>query len=172
MLDVITNIDTRAYLKFNHLQSKPTITSFFKFVSHSGDGYAYAAIAAALYLSDALQQASFIKAGLLAYTLEIPCFVVLKTLFKRNRPFVQMAGCVVSIQPSDKFSMPSGHAAAAFLMATLVSYYYPEFMVLAFLWAGLIGLSRVLLGVHYPSDILAGIALGVSCAGSAIWLGA
>ncbi len=170
MIDAINELDTRAYLRFNQLQSRPNVTYLFKLLSHSGDGYLYAAIAAALYLSDAMHQASFVKTGLLAFLLEIPVFVFLKSFFKRDRPFVQIVDCVVSIQPSDKFSMPSGHAAAAFLFATLIAFFYPGFLLLALMWATLIGLSRVFLGVHYPSDVLAGAVLGSSCAAIALLL--
>jgi len=45
-----------------------------------------------------------------------------------------------------------------------VAHYYPSFAVLAYSWAALIGLSRVLLGVHYPSDVIAGTLLGVTIA--------
>ena len=68
------------------------------------------------------------------------------------------------VTPSDKFSLPSGHTAAATLMACIIAHYYPPFALLAYSWAALIGLSRVLLGVHYPSDVVAGSLLGVTIA--------
>jgi undecaprenyl-diphosphatase len=72
------------------------------------------------------------------------------------------------VTPSDKFSLPSGHTAAAWLMASIVAHYYPPFALLAYSWAALIGLSRVLLGVHYPSDVFAGTLLGITIASTSI----
>ncbi|MGB2336021.1 MAG: phosphatase PAP2 family protein, partial [Alcanivorax sp.] len=58
----------------------------------------------------------------------------------------------------------------AFVMATLLCVFYPPVMALALGLAVMVGLSRVLLGVHYPSDILAGATLGFSCAMIGLWL--
>lgn len=69
---------------------------------------------------------------------------------------------LAAFEPSDKFSLPSGHTGAAFVMATVVFLIYPDWSVLAFAWAAVIGLSRIILGVHYPLDILAGALLGIT----------
>ena len=75
------------------------------------------------------------------------------------------------IQPSDKFSFPSGHTAAAFVMASLLTAFYPPVALVAYPLALAIGASRVTLGVHYPSDIVAGAVLGSGCAFIALmWL--
>ncbi len=68
------------------------------------------------------------------------------------------------ITPSDRYSLPSGHTAAAFLMATVLAASFPLWAPLLFTWAILVGASRLLLGVHYLSDLVAGALLGSGCA--------
>jgi undecaprenyl-diphosphatase len=68
------------------------------------------------------------------------------------------------ITPADRFSFPSGHATAAFLFAGLAAVSFPVLAPFAYVWASLIALSRVVLGVHFPSDILAGALLGSAIA--------
>jgi undecaprenyl-diphosphatase len=70
--------------------------------------------------------------------------------------------------PSDRFSLPSGHTAAAWVIAILVALHYPILAIPVFIWATLVGISRVYLGVHYPTDILAGFILGTLSAVSSI----
>jgi len=103
----------------------------------------------------------FLYTALLAYALELPLYLVLKTNLKRQRPCDILLNFRAHITPSDKFSLPSGHTAAAFLMASIISSFYPSVTVAVYLWASSIALSRILLGVHYPGDILAGAALGL-----------
>ncbi|MFM1897504.1 MAG: hypothetical protein RLZZ385_2578 [Pseudomonadota bacterium] len=163
MRDGLLNIDTTAYLWFNRLQQRSSITTAARWVSHTGDGYFYAALAVLIFLFADIHAGLFVKAGLLAFCFEVPGFMALKAMIRRDRPFVQIPDCQSAIQPHDKFSMPSGHTAAAFLMASLISYCYPEFALLAYGWATLIGTSRVVLGVHYPGDIVVGALLGYLC---------
>lgn len=133
-------------------------------MSRTGDGYLYLAIGALLWAFEHQYGALFLYTALMAYALELPLFIFLKNTFKRARPADLLDGFAAHIQPSDKFSLPSGHTAAAFLMATIVATFYPAFAILAFVWASLIGLSRVLLGVHFPGDVLLGATLGISIA--------
>jgi len=93
----------------------------------------------------------------------------LKKLFKRPRPFLLHVSLTPVYKPS-QYSFPSGHTSASFSTATALSMAYPKWYVIApsFLWAGTVGYSRVYLGVHNPSDVVAGAILG---AGTAFGLG-
>lgn len=162
MINGLLHLDTTTYLWLSRLQHQSTALHFNRWISRSGDGPLYVAIAALVYVTEPIGHLPFIKVGLLAFLIELPCFMLLKALIRRDRPFVQIPDCESVIQPSDKFSMPSGHTAAAFLMAGLISYFYIEYVFLVYFWACAIGTSRVVLGVHYPSDILAGALLGSS----------
>jgi undecaprenyl-diphosphatase len=57
-------------------------------------------------------------------------------------------------------SFPSGHAIYAFMMATLLAYWFPRSQIIFFLLAGFIGWTRIYLGLHYPTDVIAGGLLG------------
>jgi len=131
-----------------------------RWVSHSGDGIYYVIIGIIVALFEPVFGLPFFLTGLLAFGIELPLYLVLKNSIKRRRPDDVLTEFVAFLIPSDKFSFPSGHTAAAFVMATLISFYFPEFAPLAYSVASAIGFSRVLLGVHFPSDILAGALLG------------
>lgn len=133
-----------------------------KWVSKSGDGHIYLLIGLVLWAFEPMDGAIFLYTALLAYALELPVYVVLKKLFKRQRPCDLFNNLNAHVTPSDKFSLPSGHTAAAFLMASLIAHFYPSMTFIVYAWASTIGLSRVLLGVHYPSDIFAGATLGLT----------
>ncbi|MGX5173154.1 phosphatase PAP2 family protein [Aliikangiella sp. IMCC44653] len=154
-------IDTSLFLWIQNHCCKRLKFKLVRAVSFSGDGWLYAVIAFAALSIDFHANLKFFNACLIAYAIQVPLYVGLKKTFKRNRPQDSLPAFMAQIKPSDQFSFPSGHTAAAFVMATQMALFFPEFIALSLVWALSIGASRVLLGVHYPGDILAGMALGL-----------
>lgn len=130
-----------------------------RLISRTGDGPLYAVLAALLWWQGEAER-ELVRLALLAFAIELPLYLLLKNSLKRQRP----VGLPVFITPSDRYSLPSGHTAAAFLMATILATAFPLWAPLLFGWAALVGASRLLLGVHYLSDLVAGALLGGGCA--------
>lgn len=85
---------------------------------------------------------------------------LIRFLYNRPRPFEVLTEIYQLVYHSGGEAIPSGHAAFASAIAAAVSFYYPKISI--FFWAAaiLIGLGRVAAGVHWPSDILAGVVVG------------
>ena len=90
----------------------------------------------------------------------------LKYTIDRQRPYEKYPDKIRPIEPEDSPSFPSGHTTAAFSLATSLSITYPKWYVIApsAIWACGVGLARINQGIHYPSDVLTGAAIGVGCA--------
>ena len=88
------------------------------------------------------------------------CDLVLKRLILRPRPYLVVQGLVCLVPPESSTSFPSGHAASSFVCAWLLTCCFGKKGALAYIPATLIAISRVYVGVHYPSDVLAGMVLG------------
>jgi len=96
----------------------------------------------------------------------------LRWLFARPRPFETLEGIQQLINHNGGESFPSGHASFSFAMATAVSFFSPRAGVVVFIFAAITSLARVAAGVHFPSDIAAGAAIGAGSAFLVRWIAA
>ena len=100
----------------------------------------------------------------LLYGIQSGILYGLKYLIQRERPlfFLEMVGQKLSEGPGEILdpSFPSGHAVYAFMMATLLSNWFPRYRIIFFIFAAFIGWTRIYLGLHYPTDVFAGALLG------------
>lgn len=87
--------------------------------------------------------------------------LILKNVIGRARPFIQDETIKLLIPPPGEFSFPSGHTLNGFTAATVIFMYFKKPGIGALIFAGVIAFSRMYLFVHFPTDILGGLVLGV-----------
>jgi len=88
-------------------------------------------------------------------------FRALKHTSRRKRPCEIEPHCWASILPPDRYSFPSGHSITAFGVAISLGLFYPFLLTCLLIVAVLVAASRIILGMHFLSDVLAGSAIGV-----------
>jgi len=100
----------------------------------------------------------------------LACYKLIKNSACRARPCVIVNGVRRCAEPLDKWSFPSGHVLHAAAFSTIASAYYPGLAVVLLPFLVLSGISRIALGLHYPSDVLAGAAIGAAIAAASLAL--
>jgi membrane-associated phospholipid phosphatase len=161
------NIDIRLLRSIN---SPNTLQSdnFFRFVSNT-DAFVIAGVPAGMAVTGLLtKDKKLIRNACvtaIASALNAGITNALKYSFNRDRPYVTYPDINKKAKGGSP-SFPSGHTSSAFATATSVSLFYPKWYIIvpSYLYAGTVAYSRMDLGVHYPSDVLAGAVIGSGCA--------
>jgi undecaprenyl-diphosphatase len=149
---------------------RPAIRDLFVVVSRLGDGlvwYLLVLLPPVVYGDAGLKPAIVMAAtGIVGVGL----YKLLKQRLVRERPYITFAGIRAGTAPLDRYSFPSGHTLHAVSFTLLATAYFPALGWVLVPFATLVAASRVVLGLHYPTDVLAGALVGTALAGGALAL--
>jgi undecaprenyl-diphosphatase len=158
------HVDSSLCVRINRTSRNRWIRRLFRLVSRLGDGVFWYAVMLGILLG----QGSEGLLPCLHMALVGVCGAVLYKWLKqktlRPRPYEVHQDIWLTGIPLDRFSFPSGHTLHAVAFTTVALVYYPALTSLLVPFAVMVGLSRVILGLHYPSDVLAGALIGLCLA--------
>jgi undecaprenyl-diphosphatase len=151
-------------MRFNRASDLTWVRIVLIAASQLGNGlFWYALIVALAMWGDALASIAVIH----MIAVGVVCAFVYKWLKKgtsRLRPYMAQPGITLCAMPLDRYSFPSGHTLHATAFSLVALFYYPALAWVLVPFSVLVALSRVVLGLHYPSDVLAGAVLGAAIA--------
>ncbi len=166
----VSLMDRRLARRWHGVRVPPRLERALIFFVRLGDGWIWPLAALALALALPRERALYlIGQGLLAAALSLPSYWGLKALFRRARPGDLYSRIVPRVSPRDLYSFPSGHTMNNLAIGAALALHLPWLWPLTLSIPVAIGLLRVLLGVHFLSDVAAGTILGLAT-GIVAWL--
>lgn len=164
-IDRLHAIDLAWCLRFNRTSRRYWVKRVFCAVSRLGDGLFWYSMMLGVIIVEGrdgfLPCLHLLAVGLSA----TGAYKLLKTSASRPRPFEVNQAIALGMPPLDRFSFPSGHTLHAVAFTFVALAYYPSLVWILAPFTLLVAASRVILGLHYPSDVLAGALLGATIAG-------
>lgn len=157
-------------LLFNRINHLRPVSLFFALISRLGDGvfwYVLMLLLPVFYGLEAIQVSLHMA---IVSVIGLGLYKWLKLSTVRVRPYRFNENILQNVAALDQFSFPSGHTLHAVSFSAVLLSYYPEWAILVVPFAALVALSRVILGLHYPSDVLIGALLGLGLAQGSIAL--
>jgi undecaprenyl-diphosphatase len=130
--------------------------------TRGGDGWLWYGMGLLVALLGGPERFQALLSATLAVGLGIGLFLRLKRAFGRQRPCALEPHCWATLLPPDQFSFPSGHTITAFAVAVSLGVYYPMLLPGLLFCAASVALSRILLGMHFLSDVVAGGLIGAT----------
>ncbi len=171
MEELLINIEGPILLWIQEYLRFDILTPIVTFITHLGDsGWIWIACTILFLLLPKTRKTGIAMTISMLLNL-LATNIVLKNLFARTRPYVAVEGLHRIIEAQSDFSFPSGHTACSFAAATVIFLMCPRKVgVPAMVLAVLISLSRLYVGVHFPTDVIGGALIGIGAALLALWI--
>ena len=164
MLDFVARRDHGLMRRVHHWRAPRWIRVWMLCATRGGDGWLWYAMGAILVLFGGAHRFRAVGAAALAAGTGIALFLSLKKAAGRRRPCALEPHCWSTLLPPDRFSFPSGHTITAFAVAISLGKFYPVLALGLIFCAVSVAASRILLGMHFLSDVLAGAVIGSALA--------
>jgi undecaprenyl-diphosphatase len=169
-LDRIRRCDEWVCLRLNGALRYAALLHFFRAVSWLGNGIFWYALMLALLVKHGQEAVQPVLHMIFVGMVCTATYSMVKRGTVRRRPFQAMPSIAAGAHPLDAFSFPSGHTLHAVAFTLVASGHYPALAQLLVAFTLLTASSRIVLGLHYPSDVLAGAAIGALIAGASFFL--
>lgn len=159
----IARVELPFCLAMNHVRSD-ALRGLMAVVSRLGNGWFWIASACLLVAVESSVALPALRHLVLAALISTVLYKVLKKWTARPRPFASGEGFQLTVDPLDEFSFPSGHTLHAVAFTLVIQVYCPALLWVVLPFTVLVAMSRIVLGLHYLTDVLAGAALGSAVA--------
>ena len=170
MMNFISHRDHNLMRRVNRWRPPRWVRAWMICATRGGDGWLWYGMGLVILLFGGEQRFYAVGAAAVAAGVGIVLFLRLKKAAARKRPCTIERSCWATLLPPDQFSFPSGHTITAFSVAISLSSFYPTLALGLIFCAISIAASRILLGMHFLSDVLAGALIGSALAYSSVWL--
>jgi undecaprenyl-diphosphatase len=151
-------------VRLNRASGVRWVRALFRAASRLGDGVFWYTLMGALLLVEGQAAAATVLRMAVVGALGLGLYKWLKKRTSRPRPYQVRAAISLGADPLDQFSFPSGHTLHAVAFSVLMTAYHPALAWLVWPFMLLVAASRIVLGLHYPTDVLAGAAIGATLA--------
>jgi undecaprenyl-diphosphatase len=170
VLEFITARDHSLMRRMQRWPAPRWIRLWMLWATRAGDGWLWWGIGVLVVLFGGASRFAAVGAAVLAAGAGIALFRFLKKRTNRQRPGAFEPHCWSNLLPPDRFSFPSGHTITAFAVTVSLSAFYPDLRIGLLFCAFSVAISRIVLGMHFLSDVLAGALIGASLAYGAVRL--
>jgi undecaprenyl-diphosphatase len=170
MLTFIAHRDHTLMRRINRWPAPRWIRVWMLCATRGGDGWLWYGMGLVILLFGGDERFLAVGAAALAAAVGVTLFLRLKKATGRKRPSAFEPHCWATLLPPDQFSFPSGHTITAFAVSVSLSMFYPDLAIGLGFCAVSVALSRILLGMHFLSDVIAGGVIGATLAVGSVYL--